>query len=224
MSRTAIPDVTDFNVVIYSNAHSLHRQFPMIEWDDIVSFQYLWWCKYPRKVTRYLELAEVSEEEGKIGRRKLARALRNAALVECHKEKAKILGYDTDDLFFYSTGALKELLPRVYDRDSWAHRAQEIDAMPRGKGPVSDGNNLIAALVDVDCALDKLPTGQRALLEASYRDGISDEDLGHAHGITADAARMRVNRAVQKLQEKLGGAKPRFESLPDDPDDLVRAV
>lgn len=223
-ARAAIPDVTDFNVVIYSNAHSLHRQFPMIEWDDIVSYQYLWWCQHPRKVLRYLDTT-LDEEEQKINRRKLSRALRNAALVDCHKEKAKLLGYDTDDLYFYTTGALKELLPRVYDRESWTHKAQELDALPKGKGPASDGNNLVAALVDVDCALDKMPTGQRALLEASYRDGITDEEIGRAHGITAAAARMRVNRAVQRLQEKLGGARPRFEPLPDDPEDLgVRTV
>lgn len=215
MTVTAIPDVTDYNVVIYSNAHSLHRSFTMIEWDDIVSMQYEWWCKHPAKVARYLKETG-DEEQDKINRRKLARALRNAAYAECHKEKAKITGYDTDDLFFYSTAALKELLPKVYDRESWAHRAQEIDGMPKGKGPTSDGMSLVAALVDVDCALDKIGPQHRALLEASFRDQISDEDIGRAHGITADAARMRINRAISKLQEKLGGARPRLVELTDE--------
>lgn len=192
---------------LHGHASRLHRRFPMVERDDILQEMYVWWCQHPRKAARYLDDTEYGEK-------KLSRALRNAGLAYCHKEKARRVGYEVDDLFFYSLGLLRELLPAVYDEDAWSRMGRTtLDGLPRGKSDPAEGNNALAALCDVSQALNRLAAEPRRLIELTFRDEVDAEHLAGQLDTTPDGARMRVQRALRRLQEELGGERPDWRAV-----------
>lgn len=192
---------------MHYNAKSLHRRFPMVDHDDIAQEMWLWALQHPRKVNHYLAEGEDNRYS------KLCWAMRNAGLAYCQKEKAKRNGYSVDDLYFYSLRTLREILPAVYDDDMWIRLgggdcdpANGINPDPSRPDRRMDA---IAALTDVKNAVNKKLRGDlRQLIEWTFRDGFSDEQLaGHLH-TTPAGARMRVQRALRKLQGELGGERP----------------
>lgn len=60
--------------------------------------------------------------------------------------------------------------------------------------------------VEVHAAIQTLPEDERAMLLARYIGGYSFEELGEHASITPDAARMRVQRTLERLRERLASA------------------
>ena len=132
-------------------------------------------------------------------------------------------GYSVDDLYFYSTGLLGNLLAVLVASDmdpaeAVANSTKGTDAAGV-KITASDphgAENYQAMLIDVSAAFGRLTEGQRRLLRAYYgvRQDDSDdgrwerERLASSMGLTADALRQRAFRAVVRLQGELGGSDP----------------
>jgi hypothetical protein len=66
-------------------------------------------------------------------------------------------------------------------------------------------------MADIDWGLDKLTVEQKSIIFLRYGDGCDNKTFAKELDITEDAARMRVNRAVNNLINFLGGSKPRKE-------------
>lgn len=208
------PPDDGMNIAIHSHASRLHRRFRMVDREDIVQEMYLWWYTHPRKVQRYLDMPDNLN-----GRKKLSGALRNYALAYCHKEKARQVGYEVEDLYFYSITLLKELLPAIYDEEAWVRLGRStLDGLPSGKTDPAEGNNMIAALTDVSRAVKRLPRESQLILELAFQDHLENDQLARLWETTEDAARMRVNRVLRRVQEELGGERPRWADAgqPDD--------
>jgi hypothetical protein len=132
-------------------------------------------------------------------------------------QRAGALGYSTDDEQFYSLGLLKALLPLYVDHGV-------TDTPPRGRSQdsgraPSDGSETggyLVAMIDIDVAMGRLTPYHRDLLRRYY--GLPQGDSGDelfkrqqmasSMGLTYDALRQRVNRALGALQDELGGASP----------------
>jgi len=63
--------------------------------------------------------------------------------------------------------------------------------------------------------LDGLPAGERAVLELVALDGLSAVEAGHALGIGAVAARVRLHRARRRLQSRLDPLDLGANDLPE---------
>jgi hypothetical protein len=138
--------------------------------------------------------------------------------------KAAEAGYSTDDIAFYSTGLLGMLLPVLieagFDVSAAMQRASSgVDAAGifiRSNDPFSGAENYQVMLVDIATAWERLSEGQRRLLRAYYscnqedtEDGRWERDgLAASMGLTGNALRVRVHRALERLQQELGGADP----------------
>ena len=138
--------------------------------------------------------------------------------------RAAEAGYSTDDIAFYSTGLVAVLLPVLIEADwdvgdAMQRASSGVDAAGvfiRSTDPFSGAENYLTMLIDVKDAWERLTEGQRRLLKAYYSCDQTDSDDGRwerdglaaSMGLTPEALRKRVSRALARLQEELGGADP----------------
>jgi hypothetical protein len=97
-----------------------------------------------------------------------------------------------------------------------------------GRPPApSEGGNMMAMMVEIDSAYNKLSKEDKIVLFFKYAEsldyaGIAAEmELG-----SEDAARMRHNRAIKKLITRIGGFRPHLDKdtpneVPEMPDDVI---
>jgi hypothetical protein len=139
-------------------------------------------------------------------------------------QRAAENGYSTDDIAFYSTGLLGILLPVMVEANfdvsvAMQRAGSAVDAAGvfiHSNDPFSGAENYQVMLIDVAEAWGRLTEGQRRLLKAYYSCNQEDTDDGRwerdglaaSMGLTGNALRVRVHRALGRLQEELGGADP----------------
>lgn len=193
----------EFAGMVQQIATELKRSFPMVERDDLVQELWLWMAAHPEKV-------EAWSEDGKRGERFMGKALRRAGRAWAIGEKAAITGYDVDDLYFYTTGLLRELIPEALDRELWAEPG--VAASETGKlsptGRPNEGGNRVAMLCDVRSSLEAGSQADKELLWTHFGLGMDEDEHALVLGVTVEALRTRVHRAVTRLQKRLGGPKP----------------
>lgn len=189
--------------LIRPTAARFSRRYRMVERDDIAQELRLWWIEHQRTVKRYLE-SEERDERGK-----LQTALNREAEKYCRAIKAQVEGYKPDDEYFYTSGQVRELLPLVFKPELMVQDTQpdEGGRIKSGK-PANEGNNLQAMVQDVARGLEALSGEQRRLIEDVFLFGETNDSLADRLEISVDAAKMRVQRAIDSLIRNLGGKSP----------------
>lgn len=185
-------------------AYEFSRKYHMIEPADIRQELWLWFLTHPNKITVWEKLDE--KQTIKL----ISRSLRNAAKDYCQKEKARIVGYSVDDNYYYDRQVLEILLPAVLRGDSTAPSMVDLGFTSTRK-VASEGGNWFAMMSDIDKAIKKMPEDQFNVLYLRFGDGMDNSTLASELQISDDAARMRVNRALNSLLNQLGGTRPRRE-------------
>lgn len=197
-------------------ARKTRKQYPMVDIDDLIQESWVWTITHPKKTREYLD-----DEDKQRGTRMLVAALKNSVKDYARKERAQRFDYVLEDDVFYSLSMLKGagrgkgLLHYVYDRDAWLKPPSRDDA-PRSAGDAAEGNGWLATLVDVDRALKTLPRADQGLLEAHFRNGYTYEQIGSSFPVpvSAKTVSLKVDAAVVKVQDALGGNRPK----PDPPE------
>lgn len=199
-----------------------HRRFQAIPAEDI---EQAMWLKVLANPPKFVKLwdngrqgviwAELRREGTRVGREddRFRRA-----------QKALGDGYSVYDIEFYSTRVLGRLLPALVEAGFDVSVAMERAAAGtdaagihiRSSDPFGGAENYLVILVDMAAAYERLPKGMQRLLKTYY--SVSQEDtqdgrwerekLASSMGLTADALRQRVFRALQRLQDQLGGSDP----------------
>lgn len=185
-------------------AYEFSRKFHMVESDDIRQELWLWFMEHPNKVNVWEKL------DGKQATKLIARSLRNAAKDYCQKEKARIVGYRVEDNYYYDRQVLELLLPAVLRGDTTAPAMNDL-GFTASKKVLSEGGNWFAMTADIDRALVKLKHDAMTIIYLRFGDGCDNTTLAKELNISEDAARMRVNRAINNLLNILGGNRPRKE-------------
>lgn len=194
--------IEPWDYVVVAVAAEYHKKYSMVELDDIKQSLYQWFLEHPRKLNEWEAIGS------KDAKNLIYRSLRNQALDYCQKWKAKSVGYETSDLFYYEPEVIENLLPAVllgYDADM-----PKINLGMPGKPPApAEGGNLMAMLVEVDLAYHKLNTEDRKVLFYKYAESMDYGSIAQEMELgSEDAARMRHNRAIKKLINRIGGFKP----------------
>lgn len=111
----------------------------------------------------------------------------------------------------FSAWVFKILVNLVRDDYRRGTRVASVELVPddwpaRGPVPVD------AAIREEDfgrvrAEVDRLPDDMRMALLLHFQEGLSGREIAYALGITYDAARLKISRAVAKLRERLGEAK-----------------
>ena len=195
--------ITEYNDMVQTLASEYHRKYLMLERDDIAQELWVWFVAHGRKYKEWSELQ--TKDKDKL----IAKSLRNAALKYCEREKARKVGYDTSDLYYYDSSVVEAFLPSIIAGTySIPSSIQDLNAK-FGSGNVSDGNNWLGLRSDISAAFSKLSDAKQNILRLRF--SIDSPDwtlLSKDMDSTPDGARMKVQRAINSLIKNLGGWKP----------------
>ena len=114
------------------------------------------------------------------------------------------------DQYFYNLPIIENLLPDVWDIDTWSTASTPDSEMSelRGKSMPSEGGGRMAALADLSAALRVLSTDEERALRQRYQGGMTITDIAKQADLSPEAIRKRMQKAMMKLIDALGGEAP----------------
>lgn len=195
--------ISEYSSVVQQLSSEYARRYAMLERDDIAQELWVWFVGHPRKYKEWLELQQKDRDK------LIAKSLRNAALKYCEKEKARKVGYDTSDLYYYDVSVVEAFLPSII-AGTYAIPTSIQDLNAKfGSGNLADGNNWLALRSDIAAAFGKLSDAKQNILRLRFSIDSPDWSLlSKDMDSTPDGARMKVQRAINSLTKNLGGWRP----------------
>lgn len=194
-------DVEKYDNLVAGIAYEFSKKYHMVDAGDVRQELWVWFLEHPNKVRVWESL------DGKQSIKLIARSLRNAAKDFCQREKAKTSGYHVSDNYYYEREVVELLLPAVLRGDLQAPTLLDL-GFTKNKKVASEGGNWFAMMADIERAMARLTQEQQTIVYLRFGDGCDNKTFAAELGITEDAARMRVNRALNNLMNFLGGRKP----------------
>jgi hypothetical protein len=198
--------IEEYNDMIQQLSTEYARRYGMLEHDDIAQELWVWFVAHPLKYQEWSELEQKDRDK------LIAKSLRNAAITYCEREKAKKIGYDMSDLYYYDVSVVEAFLPSIIS-ESYVIPAKIQDLNSKfGGGALSDGNNWLALRSDIAAAYYKLTEAKQNILRLRF--SVEQPEwtmLAKDMDSTPDGARMKVQRALNSLVKNLGGWKPYTE-------------
>jgi hypothetical protein len=196
--------LNEYDATVASLAVEYHRKYPMVEALDIQQILWLWFITHPTKYAEWSALD--SKDKDKL----IAKSLRNAAVKFCEKEKAKTVGYELLDLYYYDATVVEAFLPSIiaesYEIPS---KIKDLNFKFSKSEPSNDGNNWLVLRSDIANAFFKLTEAKQNVLRIRFSTDNSEWSLiAKDLKTTVDGARMKVQRAVNSLIRNLGGWRP----------------
>ena len=198
--------------VVEAVAAEYHKKFPICDYEDIKQALYKWFIEHPNKLDTWEAIGD------KDAKNLIYRSLRNEALDYCQRWKAKTVGYDVSDLYYYEPALVEVLLPTVLMGNFHIAPKLNLSGSSRPSAP-AEGGNVQVMLLEVDSAYWKLSKEDRKLLFFRHAESLDFKEIANYLSLgTEDAARMRHKRAIQRLVNKLGGRKPYLDDDLDSPE------
>jgi hypothetical protein len=198
--------IEEYNQLVQQLASEYSKRYGMLERDDIGQELWVWFVGHPRKYKEWSALEQKDRDK------LIAKSLRNAAITYCEREKAKKVGYDMSDLYYYDVSVVEAFLPSIIGETyEVPTKIQDLNAK-FGSGVASDGNNWLSLRSDIASAFYKLSEQKQNVLRLRF--SIDSPDwtlLSKDMDSTPDGARMKVQRALNSLVKHLGGWKPYHE-------------
>lgn len=145
--------------------------------------------------------------------KRIAYQMRRMAERYARKEKASKAGYHTSDESFYETTTIAQLLPFVIQsvlHGTVLQQAQDMinDGTPKKPSAPAESGNLIAILLDIKKAYEKLDVDEAKILELRYHDAWTLNQIAQYLEVAVSTADRRCTNAMRKLQDLLGGDTP----------------
>ena len=190
----------DYIVVAVSSEY--YKKFSMVELEDIKQSLYQWFVEHPNKLNEWEAIGE------KDAKNLIYRSLRNQALDYCQRWKAKSVGYDTGDLYYYEPEMVEAILPAVLRGDYGVTHKLNLGRPGRPSAP-SEGGNLTIIMLEVDAAYWKLSKDDKKILFFRHAESLDFKEIANLLELfSEDTVRMRHKRAIKRLINKMGGFKP----------------
>jgi hypothetical protein len=208
----------EYESLVAALANEYSRRYPMIERPDIAQTLWLWFVTHPAKYKEWSAL-ELKDKE-----KLIAKSLRNAALKYCEREKAKTIGYEFLDLYYYDASVIEAFLPSIISESyEIPTKIKDLNFKPT-KGETTDGNNWLVLRSDIATGFYRLSEAKQNILRIRFTtESYEWSDIGKELDTTPDGARMKVQRAIASLIRNLGGWKPQMdEDTPEVVEDESR--
>lgn len=194
--------IEPWDYIVVGVSAEYHKKYEMVELDDIKQSLYQWFLEHPNKLNEWEAIGP------KDAKNLIYRSLRNQALDYCQKWKAKSIGYEVSDLFYYEPVIIEALLPAVLRGEFSVMPILNLGKTGRPPAP-SEGGNMMAMMVEIDKAYSKLNKDDKVVLFYKYAESLDYGDIAKEMELgSEDAARMRHNRAIKKLVTRIGGFRP----------------
>jgi RNA polymerase sigma factor (sigma-70 family) len=199
-------EVNEINISIAWGLSKRYHRF--VELADIrqAMNEYAW--KRRDKVAQYL----IREDpiEIKQGYKAFSTFMRRAGERYARKEKARTLGYELGDEYFYRLDLIENLI-KVAGTDESYLANQVFDPDVHGvkaKKPANEGNNLAAMIADVDRAMKKLDPRMQGILTSRFVNDMPLADIAEAWDISPQRVEQLVIKGIKDIADKLGGITP----------------
>lgn len=194
--------IEPWDYIVIGVSAEYHKKYDMVELDDIKQSLYQWFLEHPNKLNEWEAIGP------KDAKNLIYRSLRNQALDYCQKWKAKSIGYEVSDLYYYEPVVIEALLPAVLRGEFSVMPVLNLGKTGRPPAP-SEGGNMMAMMVEIDKAYGKLNKDDKVVLFYKYAESLDYGDIAKEMELgSEDAARMRHNRAIKKLITRIGGFRP----------------
>jgi DNA-directed RNA polymerase specialized sigma24 family protein len=194
--------IEPWDYIVVGVSAEYHKKYDMVELDDIKQSLYQWFLEHPNKLNEWEAIGP------KDAKNLIYRSLRNQALDYCQKWKAKSIGYEVSDLYYYEPVVIEALLPAVLRGEFSVMPVLNLGKTGRPPAP-SEGGNMMAMMVEIDKAYGKLNKDDKVVLFYKYAESLDYGDIAKEMELgSEDAARMRHNRAIKKLITRIGGFRP----------------
>jgi DNA-directed RNA polymerase specialized sigma24 family protein len=194
--------IEPWDYIVIGVSAEYHKKYEMVELDDIKQSLYQWFLEHPNKLDEWEAIGP------KDAKNLIYRSLRNQALDYCQKWKAKSIGYEVSDLFYYEPVVVEALLPAILRGEFSVMPILNLGKTGRPPAP-SEGGNMMAMMVEIDKAYSKLNKDDKVVLFYKYAESLDYGDIAKEMELgSEDAARMRHNRAIKKLITRIGGFRP----------------
>jgi hypothetical protein len=198
--------ITEYESVVAHIASEYQKKYPMLETQDISQILWMWFVTHPSKYKEWSSLEQ--EDKDKL----VAKSLRNAAITFCEKEKAKVVGYEFLDLYYYDATVIEAFLPSIIS-ESYEIPSKIKDLNFKfGKGETTDGNNWLVLRSDIASAYYRLSEAKQKILKVRFSMENCEWDVIAAElDSTPEGARKKVQRTIASLIRNLGGYRPSVE-------------
>ena len=196
--------LTEYDALVASLAVEYHRKYPMVESLDIQQILWLWFITHPTKYAEWSALDQKDKDK------LIAKSLRNAAVKFCEKEKAKAVGYELLDLYYYDSTVVEAFLPSIISESyEIPTKIKDLNFKFSKAENSSDGNNWLVLRSDIANAFFKLTEAKQNVLRVRFSTENNEWNLiAKDLKTTPDGARMKVQRAINSLIRNLGGWRP----------------
>lgn len=192
-------------------ARDISARFPLSDQDDLFQEIRIYILKRPDMIADLEQAYGNGKAETVHMARKLMARMRRVAERYARKEKAAITGYQWNDEFFYDSMHIADLLPAalVFETNGDMLVDHVDDGQPKRPSAPAEGNNLLAMILDVRRAYDKLEQDDQILLEQRYGPGsLTLQQIAEAWNTTDSTIDRRVQKAIRLMVQHLGGANP----------------
>ena len=158
-------------------------------------------------------LPDENEVQRKWNEKRVAWQIRRCLERYARKEKASKSGYHLNDEAYYDTVTISQLLPFVIKSvisDTALEQSQILvnDGTPRKPSAPAEGGNLLAMLVDIKKAYEKLEKQDQEILRLRYHDNLTLQLISEYLECAISTADRRCTQALRKLQNNIGGDSP----------------
>jgi RNA polymerase sigma factor (sigma-70 family) len=184
-----------------TNAHKAQREF--VPLPDLINEGVLWALEHPKKI-------ELWRDKGKYGENLLRHSVKQKCLSYIAKERQRVYRLEREDIAYYNPAVVREILPDIFNIEDWlsSGASNDMDKVSGVSRP-SEGNNRLAAIVDVKSGFDSLSEEDQNLLRDLFEDGgVGHQVLAATLDVTERTVQRREERAIQRLVDKLGGEPP----------------
>jgi RNA polymerase sigma factor (sigma-70 family) len=172
------------------------------------------WAFVLSKADQFNETLSVeSEVQQRWNEKKVAWQIKRNLERYARKEKAAKSGYQVNDEAYYDTLTIAQLLPFViksHVMNTALEQSQVLinDGTPRKSPAPAEGGNLLAMLVDIKKAYEKLDKDDQTILRLRYHENHTLQMLAEYLECAVSTADRRCAQALRKVQELMGGDSP----------------
>jgi len=203
LNSELLEEVTEIATTVARQIHPRYAVY--FEAHDIKQELLLWSLKREDKIEQWLS-HDQEPQDRKAGIRQLAKTFQREADKICRSEKARKVGYETRDEYFYSAGLLEELIANI-DALEQQQGGQNARVSGGGSDPAT-GNNFAASVADVRKAMEALDPADCLMLEMRYQEGLTYAQIATHLDLSDSTVHRRVNGALKRMVKFLGGDSP----------------
>ena len=209
MTNQLHPSLDDLVPSVVSTIHRRFRQYT--ERGDLLQEA---WAFVLTRADHFNEvLSDENEVQRKWNEKKVAWQIRRCLERYARKEKASKSGYHLNDEAYYDTVTIAQLLPFVIKSvisDTALEQSQVLvnDGTPRKTPAPAEGGNLLAMLVDIKKAYEKLDKYDQDILRLRYHDNLTLQLISEYLECAISTVDRKCTQALRKLQNNIGGDSP----------------